>query len=268
MAREAQDEPAGTVVEALSEAAASSMLVQRYPTPVVKALRATVDSIEYEVIAFVDDLSKKNPARNELFDLAQRHLSSAGIFMHPLRVASPHAIGADRRLRLLRRVEMFRTLDDGQLASLSDKLTTHDFQPGQVIREGMVRDGEHERLLIIARGIASLSTTRGGRDIELRRMAPGDSLGQSAILAGARVEGVLKAQTPVTICCLDPDALTPILREKPEIARRMCRILAEQLASDTSLLSVGMGKPDKEGNFFDWLNDGIHRLHNLVLNDE
>ncbi|CAM2157296.1 Small-conductance mechanosensitive channel [Pararobbsia alpina] len=262
------DEPAATVVEALTEAAASSMLVQTFPEPVVKALHATVDSIEYEVIAFVDDLAKKNAARNELFDLAQRHLSSAGIFMRPLRVPGAVMMSADSRLRLLRRVDMFRTLDEMQLVHLSDRLTMHDFQPGQTIREAKPRDGERERLLIIARGIASLKTLRGEHEIELRRMSPGDSLGQSAILAGARVEGILTAQTPVTICCLEQDALTPILQARPEIARRMCRILAEEMASDQSLLSASSGKPDRDESFFDWLNDGIHRLHHLVLSED
>ena len=105
-------------------------------------------------------------------------------------------------------------------------------------------------------------------EIELRRMAPGDSLGQSAILAGARVEGVLVARTAVTMCCLEQAALTPILQAKPEIARRMCRVLADQLASDRSLLRAGEDALDQERNFFDWLNDGIQRLHHLVLSSD
>ena len=80
------------------------------PKPLIKARVATASSIEYEVIGYVDELSKKNDARNALFDLAQRHLAASGIFLRCLTVDAVRVEPVGLAGWLLRRVEMFDSI--------------------------------------------------------------------------------------------------------------------------------------------------------------
>jgi small-conductance mechanosensitive channel/CRP-like cAMP-binding protein len=264
----APQEHADKVVEALKHTAIGATCILESPKPVVKALRATPHSIQYELVAFVDDRSVKNDARNTLFDLAQRHLEAAGVRLRPLAGVQPRANRADAVVRLLRRVEMLDVLSDAHLVELAKGLEVHDFQAGQVI---IGCDSEcvelRYALQIVARGVVSVVVARDGRQAELRRMSPGDSIGQSGILVGEKVEGTARAITPVTMLSLSKDALTPILAAHPEIARRMCRLLARQLSVDKSLLGMQSAIPQQSGNFTDWLLERLQRLHDFVIRD-
>jgi small-conductance mechanosensitive channel/CRP-like cAMP-binding protein len=265
----APEEPAGKVIEALEYAAAGAVDVLAVPRPVVKAKRATTDSIEYEIIAYVDDLQKKIETSNALFDLSQRHLAASGILMRSLSISKTPPGPLSSAEALLHHVEMFRTLTDSQLAVLAASMSVQDFSPGQVIeRAGASSADDQQTLLIVARGIATLCVDRDGHEVELRRMSPGDSIGQSAILAGVRVEGTMRAKTSMTVYALKRDALTPILRARPEIAKHMCRVLAQEFAHDQSLLSRNASSTETTESFLEWLHDGIRHLHDLVINDK
>ena len=99
------------VLAALSSAAQSSRDVLDDPKPVVSVRRATNDAIEYEIVCYVSELGKKIAVRNDLFDLAHRHLLSRGVVLRPLSVPEPVTGGtADEKLRLLRNVLIFQTL--------------------------------------------------------------------------------------------------------------------------------------------------------------
>jgi hypothetical protein len=65
------------VLAALANAANSSERVLSDPKPMVSVRRATNDAIEYEIVCYVDSLDKKTDVRNDLFDLAHRHLLSS-----------------------------------------------------------------------------------------------------------------------------------------------------------------------------------------------
>lgn len=264
----APEEHASKVIRALQFAATGAIDILPMPKPVVKARVASASSIEYEIIGYVDELSKKNDARNALFDLAQRHLAASGIFLRSLTVGATRVEPVGPAGWLLRRVEMFDSVEDAQLMMLANALTTREFQSGQVVDNSESAGSEgHQELQIVARGVATLFVVQDGREVELRRLSPGDSVGQSAILAGARADGTLRAITAVSICCLSKDALTPILQARPEIARRMCGILAQQVARERSLLRADAGASDGGGEFSAWLIEGIQRLHDLVIRD-
>jgi small-conductance mechanosensitive channel len=264
----APQEHAGKIVEALRHTAIGATCILEHPKPRVKALRATPHSIQYELVAFVEDLSAKNQARNVLFDLAQRHLEAAGVRLRPLVGEASLASDADSTVRLLRRVEMLDALDDGQLAELAKSLEAREFQAGQVIPSC---DGEcvelHQALQIVAKGVASVTTVRDGRDVELRRMSPGDSIGQSTILVGAKIDGKMRALTAVTMLVLSKETLTPILQEHPEIARRMCGLLARQVEIDESIFGRQPAIPGQSADFTDWLLERLQLLHDFIIRD-
>ncbi|AXE95797.1 MULTISPECIES: mechanosensitive ion channel family protein [Paraburkholderia] len=252
-----------TVLQALADAAASSDAVLADPKPIVSVRRATNDAIEYEIVCYVDTLSKKIDVRNDLFDLAHRHLLSRGVVLRPLSVPEPATEATDEKHRLLCNVLIFQTLDDGEIAELAAKLTKHEFDTADTIYAAADESG-HE-LHILARGVASVSVPKGGGEIELRRLAPGDSIGQSGILAGVRSGVIVRALTRATVFRLDKSALTPILARRPEVAKEMCRLLTEHHETEKMLLASPEHADQHAGGLLQWIRDGLRRFHELAI---
>jgi CRP-like cAMP-binding protein len=101
------------------------------------------------------------------------------------------------------------------------------------------------------------------KDVELRRMVPGDSIGQSGILAGLKFRVTVKAVTHVVVLRLAKEALSGLLERRPEISRQMLRRLTEHRASEETLLAEPV-PPEHTGGLLDWLREGMHRLHDLT----
>ncbi|CAB3805603.1 hypothetical protein LMG28614_06238 [Paraburkholderia ultramafica] len=251
------------VLAALSNAARSSGAVLTDPKPVVSVRRATIDAIEYEIVCYVPELDRKTDVRNDLFDLAHRHLLSRGVVLQPLSVPEAAPGGPDEKQRLLRNVLIFRTLEADELAQLAAKLTTHVFEADETIYTAADESG-HE-LHILAQGVAKVIVPKDGGEIELRRLAPGDSIGQSGILAGVRTAVVVRALTHATVLRLGKSALTPVLERRPEVAKEMCRLLSEHHASEQMLLSTPPNVDDTPGGLLHWIRDGMRRFHELTL---
>ncbi|REE23797.1 small-conductance mechanosensitive channel [Paraburkholderia sp. BL27I4N3] len=252
-----------TVLQALANAAASSENVLAEPKPVVSVRRATNDAIEYEIVCYVDSLSRKIDVRNELFDLAHRHLSSRGVVLHPLSVVEPVNEAADEKQRLLRSVLIFQTLDDSGIAELAAQLTRHEFDVGETIYSAADESGH--ALHILASGVAKVTVPKDSGELELRRLAPGDSIGQSGILAGVKTGVIVHALTRVTVFRLDKAALTPILTRRPEVGREMCRLLSEHHETEKLMLASPDEADSGSGGLLQWIRDGVRRIHDLTL---
>lgn len=251
------------VLAALSNAAASSGHVLSDPKPIVSVRRATNDAIEYEIVCYVAELAKKIAVRNDLFDLAHRHLLSRGVVLQQLSVPEPANAAADEKQRLLRNVLIFQTLENGEIAGLAAQLTKHEFDVDEIIYTATDESG-HE-LHILAQGVAKAIVPKDAGEIELRRLAPGDSIGQSGILAGVRTAVVVRALTRATVFRLDKSALTPVLAQRPEVAKEMCRLLSEHHASEELLLASPANVDEASGGLLQWIRDGVRRFHELTL---
>ncbi|MFM0224063.1 mechanosensitive ion channel domain-containing protein [Paraburkholderia dipogonis] len=252
-----------TVLQALANAAASSENVLADPKPAVSVRRATNDAIEYEIVCYVDALGKKTEVRNELFDLAHRHLLSRGVVLRPLSVPEPVVDAADEKQRLLRDVLIFQTLDDGGIAELAAQLTCHEFDIDETIYSAADESGH--ALHILARGVAKVTVPKDSGEVELRRLAPGDSIGQSGILAGVRTGVIVHAMTHATVFQLDKAALTPILVRRPEVAREMCRLLSEHHETEKLMLASPDDADQSSGGLLQWIRDGVRRIHELTV---
>lgn len=251
------------VLAALTNAAQSAEGVLDDPKPLVSVKRATNDAIEYEIVCYVAELDRKIEVRNDLFDLAHRHLASRGVLLQPLSVPEPAAGGMTEKQRLLRNVLIFRTLEDNELTELAAKLARHEFDVDETIYTAADESG-HE-LHILAQGVAKAVVSKDGGEVELRRLAPGDSIGQSGILAGVRTAVIVRAMTRATVFRLDKAALTPVLERRPDVAKEMCRLLSEHHATEELLLASPQDVEDNPGGLLQWIRDGVRRFHELTL---
>jgi small-conductance mechanosensitive channel len=257
----------GNVLEALEQATLSTIDVLASPKPLVSVRQASTDAIEYEILCYVDSLTKKGDVRNALFDLVHRHLSARDIDLRSLsvpRAASDDSMADPHNLkRLLRRVVIFQTLDNADLEQLQSALTRHEFEPGDTIYASSDSKGSNA-LHIVASGVAKVMLPRNDQEVELRRMAPGDSIGQSGILAGLKFRVTVRAVTRVVVFRLAKEALSVVLERRPEIAGQMCRLLTEHHASEETLLADPIPVDHPGGGVLEWLKEGMHRLHNLA----
>ncbi|KUY59063.1 mechanosensitive ion channel family protein [Burkholderia sp. RF2-non_BP3] len=246
------------VVDALDRAAASSLDVLTRPAPVsvVKAFRT--NSIEYELICYVDTLQKKIEVRNRLYDLTHRHLAAADVALRPLAGTVAEHRAVSRGQRLLRAVELFRQLDDADLAVLADALASRVFHKGEVI---YASNADARLLTIVGSGVASVFVPGAAGDIEVRRMAPGDAIGQSVVLAGTRLHASVYAVTAVTAYQLSSRDLSPLIARKPELGRLMCESLTEHIATEERMLIPPAAKAHASFNLIEWLEKEMKRLH-------
>jgi small-conductance mechanosensitive channel len=251
----------GVVIRALQRTAASSLDVLASPAPVATVKTFTTDSIEYELICYVESLSSKPKVRNQLYDILHRHLASAGVELRSLSVSPTIGTRESRRLRLLRAVELFQSIDDADLAALAETMTEHQFDVGELI---YLSNSDERLLTIMDSGIASVSVPSTSGDVEIRRMVPGDAIGQSTVLAGAKLHATVRAVTPVVTYRLQSKDLSLLLKRKPELGHLMCRSLSEHRSVEDKL----MVQPDKHDEaslgLLAWLERGMKDLHDTI----
>ncbi|MET1531922.1 mechanosensitive ion channel family protein [Burkholderia sola] len=256
-------------VGALERAAASSLDVLARPAPiaVVKAFRA--NAIQYELVCYVDALQKKTTVRNALYDLAHRHLAAAGVAWRPLVGPAPvsassstsQADPVSRRLLLLRAVELFARVDDDDLAVLADALVSRSFGKGDVI---YASNSESRVLTIVESGVAAVFVPGASGDVEVRRMAPGDAIGQSVVLAGTRLHATVHAVTAMTVHQLRSEDLSALIGRKPALGRLMCESLTDHIATEERMMIPPVEKAHAGFSLIGWLEKEMKRLHDSL----
>ncbi|RFU49678.1 mechanosensitive ion channel family protein [Paraburkholderia sp. DHOC27] len=256
----------GVVLEALNRALKGVRAVLPDPAPYALVKSAGTQSLQYEATAYVDDIGKKLAVTNELYDLSYRHLEAAGVRLRPLGTLSaaqdnPVAAADDARVRILRRVDLFAGLSPDELAQLAPHLTRHGFEAGEVL---VMPEVVSDSLSIVDSGVLSAVAQEASGPVEIGRLGPGESIGEAGLLAGLPARVKVSALTDVVIYRLKKDDLTPILKRNPEIATMMCQLVSRR---QKTLDKIGAPTPvaHSEESLFDWLLDGVRKLHGLTL---
>ncbi|MEK7888310.1 mechanosensitive ion channel family protein [Burkholderia contaminans] len=260
------------VVGALERAAASSLDVLARPAPIAVVKAFGTNAIRYELLGYVDALQKTTAVRNALYDLAHRHLAAAGTAWRPLASTAPAAAadGRDghgrhdvsRRLLLLRAVDLFARVDDDDLAALADALVSRSFGRGDVI---YASNSETRVLTIVESGVAAVFVPGPAGDVEVRRMAPGDAIGQSVVLAGTRLHATVHAVTAMTVLQLRSEDLSALIRRKPELGRLMCESVTEHIATEERMMIPPVEKAHASFSLIAWLEKEMKRVHDSIV---
>ncbi|HZZ12655.1 MAG TPA: mechanosensitive ion channel family protein [Paraburkholderia sp.] len=254
------EERPGTVIAALEDALAATRQILETPAPYAQVKKASVNSIQYEVMAYVDDMARKLSVSNQLYDLCYRHLAAAGIDLHPLGVAGPVRDASDSKERLLRRIELFSALGTDEIRRLATHLTRLEFDIGQVL---MSADSVPDKLSIIDSGVLSVTTEERAAQVEVARLGPGEAVGEMGLLAGLPAQVRIAALRRSVVYQLGKDDLTLILKDNPEVAQRMCRLLSTRQEA-LGRLSVEVPQtPAVEQSVFHWLLERVRAFHLL-----
>ncbi|MFC0401628.1 mechanosensitive ion channel family protein [Paraburkholderia rhizosphaerae] len=256
-----QERPA-TVIGALERAVASVTSLMSDPAPYVNAKHSTINSVLYEVTGYVNDMGKKTSVTNELFDLCYRHLASAGVELRSLGVPAAAPMIDDPREALLRRVDLFSTLSRDEIQKLAPLLQRKEYEAGDVL---LTKEVVPECLTIVESGILSVTIDEPAGTIELSRLGPGDTMGEQGLLAGMQARVQIAALSRVIVYRLQKDDLTPLLKRNPDVAKQMCELLSRRQDKLSRVSSADAPVSHTEQGLFQWLLDGMRKLHDLTF---
>ncbi|CAE6826213.1 mechanosensitive ion channel domain-containing protein [Paraburkholderia domus] len=248
------------VVGALQRAIKGCDLALAAPQPTVGVIATHPNSTSYEMTCYVADMSKTLVAKNQLFDLAFRHLAAAQIGLRPLSYPAQVPSGDDPREHLLACVDMFQTLNPVQLAELAGRSVRLDFEPGAILAsEGDVTD----YLLVVASGVLTVQAKDShGNAREIDRLGPGDSLGETGVLTGGALHVIVTADTNVVVYKLEKNGLTALLKSNPEVARKMCLLVSRRGDPGQAMLGAE-SQPEGNEGLFQRIWDRMRKFHGL-----
>ncbi|MDY7533239.1 mechanosensitive ion channel family protein [Pseudomonas sp. Bout1] len=238
------------VIEALERAmqGCRSLLVD--PAPSVAFKTSTSDGVEYEISGFVLAMGQKREVRNQLYDLAYRHLAAAGVsLLSASEVATPAA--TSRARALLESSNIFSTLRQEEKENFSQNMTLQTFRAGEMILPaGEVSD----HLFIIESGVVSVMLSKDGHKFEAGRMGPEEVIGEGGVLSDLAVSADFTAKTYCTLYRIEKEYLKPYLDVRNDIGEAMKNLLDFRLHTAQNLTQEAPVVPTKKG-FLQWLRN-------------
>jgi CRP-like cAMP-binding protein len=109
-----------------------------------------------------------------------------------------------------------------------------------------------------------VTTAETTGQVEVARLGPGDAVGEMGLLAGLPAQVRIAALKRSVVYQLEKEDLTPILKDNPEVANRMCRLLStrQEALGKLSVEVPQSAVPDH--SVFQWLLDKVRKLHSLA----
>jgi CRP/FNR family cyclic AMP-dependent transcriptional regulator len=122
----------------------------------------------------------------------------------------------------LKQAKLLQGLPDSELRSLQKQVKMVKHPAGQHI---MVRGDGGVGFMIITDGTVTVTTVKG-KD---RKLGPGDSFGEMALLDQEGRSASVTADTEVTLATIPEWNFKPFLKEHPEVAYRLLQTLSRRV---------------------------------------
>jgi len=241
-----------TVIEALERAMQGCRFLLDKPAPSVALKSSSSTGAEYEISGFVASMSEKRTVRNQLFDLAYRHLQASGVNLLSSEEANPSG-SLSRPRSLLDSSPIFSTLRQEEKDTFSQNMTLQTFRAGETIL-GAQEVSDH--LFIIESGVVSVTLSRNGVPFESGRMGPGEVIGEAGILADSSVPAEFTAKTFCGLYRIEKEYLKPCLDARHDINDAMKTLMDYRLHKAQTLTQDGPVVAQKKG-FMQWLRNRV-----------
>jgi CRP/FNR family transcriptional regulator len=122
----------------------------------------------------------------------------------------------------LRSVKLFQGLPEKELRSIEKELKTIVHPAGHDI---VVKGGSGVGFMIITQGHVTVTTAHGKE----RRLGPGDSFGEMALLDHEGRSASIRADGEVTLATIPEWNFKSFLKEHPEVAYRLLQALSQRV---------------------------------------
>jgi hypothetical protein len=149
--------------------------------------------------------------------------------------ASPGAISLIERVIFLRQVPLFADLAPADLERVAEIAEERGYADGETIAaEGELGDELH----IVVEGVVSVVQDRDGSDHELARRTAGDSVGEMSLITHTPRIASLVASGPARTIRIGRREFESMLRERPDVALAVMRVLAQRLSESVDHYSI------------------------------
>ena len=236
------------VIDALERAMQGCRILLSAPGPKVALKSSSAAGAEYEISGFVASMSEKRTVRNQLYDLAYRHLQASGVSLLSSVEPSP-PVNSTRKRALLDSSPIFSTLRQEEKETFSQNMTLQNFRAGETI---LAAQEVSDHLFIIESGVVSVTLNRHGTLIESGRMGPGEVIGEAGILSDSALPAEFSAKTPCTLYRIEKGYLKPCLEARHDINDAMKTLLDFRLHKAQALIDEVPVVVQRKG-FLQWL---------------
>lgn len=136
-------------------------------------------------------------------------------------------------VELLRRVPLFSGIDPARLKLLAYTSDVVTYHAGQVLfRRGDVGDAAY----VIIEGSADVTVATESGEISVAQLKDGDFLGEIAILCDTQRTATVTASSELKTLRIRKEPFFELLRQFPEMAIELTRMLADRLTRTTAEL--------------------------------
>jgi CRP-like cAMP-binding protein len=122
----------------------------------------------------------------------------------------------------LKKAKLFQGLSDSELRSIEKQMKIVSHPAGHEI---VVRGDGGVGFMVITEGKVTVNTVQG----RARKLGPGDSFGEMALLDHAGRSATVIAETDVTLATIPEWNFKPFLKEHPEIAYSLLQTLSQRV---------------------------------------
>lgn len=196
--------------------------------------------VEWELRYFVPDAGQASAVRFRIQRNLLRNLHFSGISlpgkqiqMHPPSPAP--AQGVSEEALFLGGIDMFDTLTPDELSSIAAHMARRLARAGTpVVRQGEVGDS----LFILKEGLLGVGIASDGIETVVGQIAPGQFFGEMSLLTGAPRGATVMPLVDSMVYEISREILEPVMRNRPEIAELMSRVLVQRQTANAPGMNV------------------------------
>lgn len=248
----------GAAIDVLERAALKATAVLSDPPTSARIKSFDDRQIRYEVQFWLEGYADIDAVRHEVSHSVWYALDVLGI--GPWNENAEAAVEGSRALRLVGYVDLFRDLEPATRERIAGAMTARIVRPGDVImRAGQAGDS----VFIVELGAIEVTIElpdRGPR--ALARLGTGDLFGEMSLLTGDPRSATLTALCETKVWELSRAAFEPILREKPEIADGLSRVMAKRRLANIMLIQ-DLTQQERQQAERQWPDDILSRIRRL-----
>lgn len=233
----AYEAPPQRVQDALCEAVRGASGVLETPAPNVILTSFADSGIEYRIRYFIDDFQRRTDIDSRVRARIWYAFQRAGLNIpFPIRdvrttdaAATAELERAERlqeRLSALRHVDFLDVLPENLLERLAVGSQMRLYAPDEeIIHQGAAGD----ELFIVLDGEARVLVAAADQQpAEVARLEPGKFFGEMSLLTGEARSATVRAGARCRLLVVGHEALRPLLRDAPELAERISRVLSKR----------------------------------------
>ncbi len=263
-----QDLPPERILRILLAGVKGAEGVLSVPEPNIYIEGVQAGNVEYKIYFWMDIVEEiSERVRHRVALSVLDHLHHAGISpafqkqdIYWSRMPSRQLKPKNDRATLLARVELFTTLSAGELDFLAQNLSEKLFQVGDTLfRQGEAGDS----MYLVVEGLLNVYIAGGehGWEVKVGQLTPGEFFGEMSLLTGENRTATIIASTDCVVYQITREVLRELLRQRPEIAEQMTRVVAERrLLNEQYLGRMAHAAPRPELNLAGHLLNRMRQL--------